>query len=167
MREHTYIETGYQARLMMTQQVYKIGNMDCANCARELQEGVARLDGVETVEVSFATGKMRLSGDVSYEALKTRVEAMGKTITHMGPAGMGQTTKLVNQILVVGTVSAVAEALVFAAARASRSEQSPSALSSSSVVVTVMLAADAGAASRATDPVVSRAEAATMVARRA
>ena len=43
-------------------------------------------------------------------------EAMGKTITHLGPAGAGQTTKLVNQILVAGTCSAVAEALVFAAA---------------------------------------------------
>ena len=44
-------------------------------------------------------------------------EAMGKTITLMGPSGMGQTPKLVNQILVAGTVSAVAEALVFAAAQ--------------------------------------------------
>ena len=44
------------------------------------------------------------------------LEAMGKSITLMGPSGMGQTTKLVNQILVVGTCSAVAEALVFAAA---------------------------------------------------
>ena len=44
-------------------------------------------------------------------------EAMGKSITLMGPPGMGQTTKLVNQILVAGTASAVAEALVFAAAQ--------------------------------------------------
>jgi 3-hydroxyisobutyrate dehydrogenase len=44
-------------------------------------------------------------------------QAMGKTITHMGPIGMGQTTKLVNQILVVGTLSTVAEALTFAAAQ--------------------------------------------------
>lgn len=64
----------------MEQKTYTIGNMDCANCARELQDGVARLEGVEAVEVNFATGKMRLSGDVPYEALKTRVEAMGKTI---------------------------------------------------------------------------------------
>ena len=45
------------------------------------------------------------------------LEAMGKSITLMGPSGMGQTTKLVNQILVAGTASAVAEALVFAAAQ--------------------------------------------------
>ena len=44
-------------------------------------------------------------------------QAMGKTITHVGASGMGQTTKLVNQILVVGTLSTVAEALTFAAAQ--------------------------------------------------
>ncbi len=44
-------------------------------------------------------------------------EAMGKSITLMGPSGMGQTTKLVNQILVAGTCAAVAEALVFAASQ--------------------------------------------------
>jgi 3-hydroxyisobutyrate dehydrogenase len=45
------------------------------------------------------------------------LQAMGKSITLMGPSGMGQTTKLVNQILVAGTASAVAEALVFASAQ--------------------------------------------------
>ena len=42
------------------------------------------------------------------------LEAMGKTITHVGPQGAGQMVKLVNQILVVGTMQAVAEALLFA-----------------------------------------------------
>ena len=42
-------------------------------------------------------------------------QAMGRSIVHVGSAGMGQTTKLVNQILVAGTLNAVAEALVFAA----------------------------------------------------
>jgi 2-hydroxy-3-oxopropionate reductase len=43
-------------------------------------------------------------------------QAMGKTITHVGGTGDGQTVKLVNQILVVGTMLAVSEALVFAQA---------------------------------------------------
>lgn len=42
-------------------------------------------------------------------------QAMGKNIVHTGPNGMEQTTKLVNQILVAGTMNAVAEAMVFAA----------------------------------------------------
>lgn len=43
-------------------------------------------------------------------------QAMGKAITHVGDHGAGQTVKLVNQILVVGTMLAVSEALVFAQA---------------------------------------------------
>lgn len=43
-------------------------------------------------------------------------EAMGRTITHVGPVGAGQSAKLVNQILVVGTMLAVSEALLFAEA---------------------------------------------------
>jgi 3-hydroxyisobutyrate dehydrogenase len=44
------------------------------------------------------------------------LQAMGQTITHVGPTGAGQTVKLVNQILVVGTMLAVGEALLFAEA---------------------------------------------------
>jgi 3-hydroxyisobutyrate dehydrogenase len=43
-------------------------------------------------------------------------EAMGKTITHVGDQGAGQTVKLVNQILVVINMLAVSEALLFAEA---------------------------------------------------
>jgi 3-hydroxyisobutyrate dehydrogenase len=43
-------------------------------------------------------------------------QAMGKTITHVGGQGAGQTVKLVNQILVVGNCLAMCEALLFAQA---------------------------------------------------
>jgi 3-hydroxyisobutyrate dehydrogenase len=43
-------------------------------------------------------------------------QAMGKTITHVGGTGAGQTVKLVNQILVVINMLAVGEALLFAQA---------------------------------------------------
>ncbi len=42
-------------------------------------------------------------------------EAMGKTIIYTGAGGMGQVTKLVNQIIVGGTLAAVCEGLVFGA----------------------------------------------------
>jgi 3-hydroxyisobutyrate dehydrogenase len=44
------------------------------------------------------------------------LEAVGKTITHVGEQGAGQMVKLVNQILVVGNMLAISEALVFASA---------------------------------------------------
>lgn len=43
-------------------------------------------------------------------------QAMGKTITHIGPVGTGQTVKLVNQVLVVGNCLAMCEALLLAQA---------------------------------------------------
>ena len=64
----------------MSQQTYQIGNMDCAGCAREVQAGVGKLDGVKTVTVDFATQTMNLEGDVPFETIKERVEALGKTI---------------------------------------------------------------------------------------
>jgi 3-hydroxyisobutyrate dehydrogenase len=42
-------------------------------------------------------------------------QAMGQRVTHCGPIGMGQVTKLVNQIIVTGTLSAVCEGLLFGA----------------------------------------------------
>ncbi|MGB1286399.1 MAG: heavy metal translocating P-type ATPase [Aggregatilineales bacterium] len=64
----------------MTEQVYKIGNMDCANCAREVEQGVSRLNDVQSVRVDFATGKMWLDGTVTPDSLKRRVESLGKTL---------------------------------------------------------------------------------------
>ena len=39
------------------------------------------------------------------------LDAMGKTITHVGPIGAGQITKAINQIIVAGTYWAVAEGM--------------------------------------------------------
>jgi 3-hydroxyisobutyrate dehydrogenase len=44
------------------------------------------------------------------------LQAMGKTITHVGGQGDGQMVKLMNQILVVGHALAMSEALLFAQA---------------------------------------------------
>ncbi len=44
------------------------------------------------------------------------LEAMGETVTHVGPQGAGQMVKLVNQILVVVNELAVCEGLLFAQA---------------------------------------------------
>ena len=42
------------------------------------------------------------------------LEAIGRTITHMGPLGAGQATKAVNQVILAGTYLAVAEGMVLA-----------------------------------------------------
>jgi 3-hydroxyisobutyrate dehydrogenase len=47
-----------------------------------------------------------------FNRVKPIFEAMGTRITHMGPSGSGQTTKLMNQILVVVNMLAASEALM-------------------------------------------------------
>lgn len=41
------------------------------------------------------------------------LEAMGKTIVHVGPSGSGQTVKAANQLIVAGTIQLVSESIVF------------------------------------------------------
>jgi 3-hydroxyisobutyrate dehydrogenase len=63
------------------------------------------------------TLSIMVGGDViQFERALPVFQAMGTTITHLGPIGAGQTTKLVNQILVVGHALAMSEALLFAQA---------------------------------------------------
>lgn len=42
---------------------FKLDEIDCANCARELQEKLAKLDGVQNVSVNFMTQKLTLEAD--------------------------------------------------------------------------------------------------------
>jgi 3-hydroxyisobutyrate dehydrogenase len=44
------------------------------------------------------------------------LNAMGRTVTHFGPTGMGQAAKATNQIMCAGIIQAVAEAMAFAKA---------------------------------------------------
>jgi 3-hydroxyisobutyrate dehydrogenase len=63
------------------------------------------------------TLSIMVGGDAAQVARAMPVfQAMGKTITHVGPSGAGQTVKLVNQILVVVTMLGVGEALLLAQA---------------------------------------------------
>ena len=47
------------------------------------------------------------------EAVRPLFECMGKTIVHQGPAGAGQHTKMVNQILIAANMIGVCEALLY------------------------------------------------------
>lgn len=52
----------------------------------------------------------------SFEKIKPLLSAMGKNITRIGDTGAGQIAKSCNQIIITGTIAAVAEALTFATA---------------------------------------------------
>src|SRR5438046_2061079 len=84
----------------MAAKIYPIQGMDCANCARELEDGVSKLPGVKSVRVDYATAKMHLEGDAPFDTLQKRVEALGKHIaenptvgaTHVSPNSTLPTT---------------------------------------------------------------------------
>ncbi len=62
-----------------------------------------------------ATLAIMCGGDKdTFEFARPILEAMGKTISHMGPVGAGQATKATNQIMVAGINQAVTESLAFA-----------------------------------------------------
>jgi 2-hydroxy-3-oxopropionate reductase len=63
------------------------------------------------VEASLS---IMVGGDAAdFEAAKPVLDAVGKTIVHVGPAGAGQTVKAANQLIVAGNIELLAEAIVF------------------------------------------------------
>lgn len=61
--------------------VFKLDEIDCANCARELQEALAKVDGVDEVSVNFMTQKLTLKADDSrFNDVLARVIALTEDI---------------------------------------------------------------------------------------
>jgi copper chaperone CopZ len=42
---------------------YKLQDLDCANCARKMEDAIRKLEGVTEVHVNFLTQKMILTAD--------------------------------------------------------------------------------------------------------
>ena len=83
----------------------------------------AQANGVHAIDAPVSGGDVgareaRLSimigGDKDVvDALRPLFETMGKTIVHQGPAGAGQHTKMVNQVLIASNMIGVCEALLY------------------------------------------------------
>ena len=86
--------------------------------ARLKEKGAYMLDApVSGGEQGAIDGTLSImtGGDTAiFERCLPVLQAMGKNVIHVGSNGMGQTVKLVNQILVTGTLNSVVEALIFA-----------------------------------------------------
>jgi 3-hydroxyisobutyrate dehydrogenase len=90
--------------------------------AREIYEagkakGVAAIDAPVSggdVGARNAALSIMVGGDAdAVEAVRPLLECMGKTIVHQGPAGAGQHTKMVNQVLIATNMIGVCEALLY------------------------------------------------------
>jgi 3-hydroxyisobutyrate dehydrogenase len=80
-------------------------------------KGVASIDAPVSggdVGAKNAALSIMIGGDAdAVEAVRPLFECMGKTIVHQGPAGVGQHTKMVNQILIAANMIGVCEALLY------------------------------------------------------
>lgn len=89
--------------------------IEIANAARA--KGVSSVDAPVSggdIGAKNATLSIMIGGDKEVvEALQPAFAAMGKTIVHQGPAGAGQHTKMVNQILIATGMIGVCEALLY------------------------------------------------------
>jgi 2-hydroxy-3-oxopropionate reductase len=84
------------------------------------EKGASMLDApVSGGDVGAIDGTLSImvgGEEADFHRAKPLFEAMGKTITHVGPVGAGQVTKAANQVVVALTIEAVCEALVLGSA---------------------------------------------------
>src|SRR5436309_13181006 len=89
----------------------KVGRALAAKGVRMLD---APVSGGEKGAIDAALSIMVGGDKPVFDAMLPIFQAMGKTITHLGPLGSGGFTKLANQIIVAVNLTALAEALTLA-----------------------------------------------------
>ncbi|MHC4475080.1 MAG: NAD(P)-dependent oxidoreductase [Planctomycetota bacterium] len=81
-------------------------------------KGVTLLDApISGGEIGAVEGKLSImmgGPKDAVEKVRPIMEAMGKAVTHCGPLGSGQMTKLANQVMVIHTIMSISEGLAFA-----------------------------------------------------
>ena len=81
-------------------------------------KGITLIDApISGGEIGAIEGKLSIMmGGLkeAVEEVRPIMEVMGRTVTHCGPLGAGQMTKLANQIMVIHTIMSIAEGLAFA-----------------------------------------------------
>lgn len=61
--------------------VYKLRDLECANCAAKMEAAVAKLDGVEAVTVNFMTQKLTLEApDNVFDRVLSEVQSVIKKV---------------------------------------------------------------------------------------
>lgn len=61
--------------------VYKLEDLDCANCAAKMERSIAKIDGVTSASVSFMTQRMTIEADDSrFEEIMDQVVKVCKKV---------------------------------------------------------------------------------------
>lgn len=62
---------------------FEMEDLECANCARKMQEAISKLEGVQSCEISFMAQKMKLEYDDEKE--KTLFKEIQKCVKKVEP----------------------------------------------------------------------------------
>lgn len=63
--------------------IYRMKNLDCANCAAKMERAIGKLDGVRSCEVSFMA--QRLTLELEEETLSSILEQVKKCVARVDP----------------------------------------------------------------------------------
>ena len=70
---------------------FKLDEIDCANCARKLQDELAKLDGVDAISVNFMTQKLTLSAADVARAVQESIASAVENTSGLQVAGVNVT----------------------------------------------------------------------------
>lgn len=60
---------------------FKLVDLECANCAAKMEEAAKKVEGVESVSISFLTQKLKLEADDSrFEEIVDKIQDICKKI---------------------------------------------------------------------------------------
>lgn len=60
---------------------FNLENLDCANCAAKMEEGIKKLDGVKLASVNFLTQKLTLEAeDEKFDEILEKASAICKKV---------------------------------------------------------------------------------------
>lgn len=61
--------------------VFKLEDLDCANCAAKMERGISQIDGVKNVNINFMALRMTLEADDSrFESILSEAQRVCKKI---------------------------------------------------------------------------------------
>lgn len=63
--------------------VYRLENLDCANCAAKIERAIGKIAGVQSVSVGFLSQRLTLEADE--EGLEEILEQAGKVCRKVDP----------------------------------------------------------------------------------
>jgi 3-hydroxyisobutyrate dehydrogenase len=109
-KKGTYLVDTTTSRPDLAKRIFEAGK------AKQVKVLDAPVSGGD-VGAKNATLTIMVGGEIAdFDAVKSLLEIMGKTVVRQGPAGSGQHTKMANQISIAGNLMGAVEAVTYAAA---------------------------------------------------